>query len=132
MPWLAVKDDMKISGFEGLKTVDILDVELVEGKTSPPDYLTESELIGLMEKNGIGTDASIAVHINNIVQRGYVKVDTQRRTMVPTQLGIALVHAYRKAFPTLPLTQPDRIDPQIVLPTYVVSCITHIFIVSAP
>lgn len=33
------------------------EVELHQGKTSPPDYLSEAELIGLMEKHGIGTGA---------------------------------------------------------------------------
>ena len=39
---------------------------LEEGKTKPPNLLSESELISLMDKNGIGTDATIAEHIKTI------------------------------------------------------------------
>jgi DNA topoisomerase-3 len=47
-----------------------------------------------MEKNNIGTDASMATHIHNIVERGYVEVVSQRRKLVPTALGIALIRGY--------------------------------------
>jgi len=61
--------------------------------TKPPDYLTESELISKLEKYGIGTDASMATHINNICERNYVEVKAARK-LVPTELGIALVSGY--------------------------------------
>ena len=67
----------------------------MEKQTSPPDYLTEAELISLMERHGIGTDASIPVHINNICERNYVTVAAGRR-LQPTTLGVVLVHGYQK------------------------------------
>lgn len=73
----------------------LLQAKLIECYTQPPDYLTEAELISLMEKHGIGTDASIPVHINNICIRNYVTVAAGRK-LVPTSLGIVLVHGYQK------------------------------------
>ncbi|KAB7499440.1 DNA topoisomerase 3-beta-1 [Armadillidium nasatum] len=103
MTWLSLEDEV-IPNLKKGDELTIVEVKLIEKQTSPPDYLTESELITLMEKHGIGTDASIPVHINNIGQRNYVTVTTGRKLM-PTNLGIVLVHGYQK------------IDPELVLPT---------------
>ncbi|KAK7207734.1 DNA topoisomerase III [Myxozyma melibiosi] len=43
-----------------------------EGTTTAPGYLTEPELIQQMDANGIGTDATMADHIDRILDRGYV------------------------------------------------------------
>jgi DNA topoisomerase IA len=81
------------------------EVELHAGRTSPPDYLTEAELIDRMERHGIGTDASIPVHINNICERGYVSIQAGRR-VVPTELGVTLVRGYQ-------LIDPELCRPQV-------------------
>ena len=40
-----------------------------EGRTAPPTPLTETELITDMDRNGIGTDATVAQHISTIQVR---------------------------------------------------------------
>lgn len=46
-----------------------------------------------MEQHGIGTDASIPKHINTICERNYVTVQAGR-TLVPTNLGVVMIHGY--------------------------------------
>ena len=105
MPWLAVIDDSLPHDLKEGEWFSVVEVILKEGKTSPPDYLTESELIDRMERHGIGTDASIPVHIQTICERNYAQVKMPGRHMVPTNLGIILIHGYQ------------RIDPDLCLPT---------------
>ncbi len=64
-----------------------------EGVTQPPGLLTESELITIMEKNGIGTDASIPTHIENILKRNYASLESGRR-IKGTELGVVLAQGY--------------------------------------
>lgn len=66
---------------------------MTSGMTSPPPPISESDLISEMDKNGIGTDATIAEHIKTIQKREYAYKDPQNR-FIPTKLGLALVEAY--------------------------------------
>merc|ERR1719447_2728436 len=54
--------------------LNISDYYIEELWTQPPDFLKESELIALMDQKGIGTDASIPQHVQNICDRNYVQV----------------------------------------------------------
>jgi DNA topoisomerase IA len=53
---------------------------MVERRTAPPPYLKEHELISLMDKYGIGTDASMAGHVDTIRQRKYVIICDENGT----------------------------------------------------
>ena len=82
------------------KSYPLLFASYEEKWTEPPDYITESELIGEMETNHIGTDASMSVHIENICQRGYVRVD-EGRHLIPSKLGNALIDALGTVDPSI-------------------------------
>ncbi|XP_070500540.1 DNA topoisomerase 3-alpha [Chironomus tepperi] len=79
-------------------------LDLHEGKTSPPSLLTEADLIALMEKHGIGTDATHAEHISTIKDRGYIG-EVDRGHLVPGILGMGLVEGYKLM--KLTLSQPE-------------------------
>lgn len=64
-----------------------------DGTTAPPQHISEVELISLMDRNGIGTDATIAQHIATIQDREYATKDASQK-FTPTRLGIALVEGY--------------------------------------
>lgn len=69
-------------------------IKMLEGSTTAPPLLSEPELIKLMDKEGIGTDATIAEHIQKIITRNY----TEKRgdTFYPTKVGLALILGYQQ------------------------------------
>lgn len=82
-------------------------LEMKSGMTSPPRLLSESELIGTMDKNGIGTDATIHDHIRKIIDRGYVVKGAGEGLFRPTLLGLALVEGYDEIGLEASLTKPQ-------------------------
>ncbi len=72
----------------------IRDVKLVEEKTRPPPRLSEANLLKLMERDGIGTDATRAEYPRILIQRGYAV--KSGRILKPTELGITLIQHLRR------------------------------------
>ncbi|KAG1812148.1 DNA topoisomerase [Suillus subaureus] len=72
--------------------------EIKDGQTSSPSLLTEADLVTLMDKNGIGTDATIAQHIQTIIDREYVieRMDGATKHLTPSTLGIGLIEGYNE------------------------------------
>ncbi|GMM28874.1 DNA topoisomerase 3 [Martiniozyma asiatica (nom. inval.)] len=67
----------------------IVDCKVTKNDTKPPQGMTETELIALMDINGIGTDATIADHIEKIIERGYVSVIKGRQLSWGENLKLA-------------------------------------------
>lgn len=83
-------------------------ISVKSGSTSPPNLLTEADLVHLMDKHGIGTDATIAEHIKKVIDRQYVVITKQGKTkyLVPSTLGMGLVEGYERLETSLQLCKP--------------------------
>lgn len=85
--------DKEIHEYNQGQTFEPTTLDMVDGITTAPNLLTEADLIALMEKHGIGTDATHAEHIETIKSRLYVGLE-DGRYFVPGELGIGLVEGY--------------------------------------
>jgi len=82
-------------------------LELAEGKTSPPELMSEAELIRIMDATGIGTDATIADHIKTVQERHYVVKFGPQNRFKPTDLGLALVRTYNRLGHDRAISKPE-------------------------
>lgn len=85
-------------------------LDMMDSSTSSPSYITEPELIALMDANGIGTDATMAEHIEKVQEREYVIKRKKRgqgvTEFVPSSLGVALAKGYDEIGLEWSLTKP--------------------------
>ncbi|KAF4760897.1 hypothetical protein N7455_002666 [Penicillium solitum] len=102
------ESSQQLPKFELGELFEPTEANIFEGKTTAPNYLTEPELIGLMDANGIGTDATMAEHIAKIKEREYVAINQRGsgrssvQEFIPTRLGVALVEGYDNVVEGLP------------------------------
>jgi len=87
------KED-KIPILKENERIKVIDLKLIEEETKPPPRLSESDLLDLMERHGIGTDATRAIFPSLIIQRGFA--EKKRGVFRPTNLGMSLIESLRK------------------------------------
>jgi DNA topoisomerase-1 len=77
--------------------VEVKAVELLEEQTKPPPRYTEAALLKVMERMGIGTKSTRALHIETVVRRGYAL--RKGPLLLPTKLGYRLAHELHRLWP---------------------------------
>jgi len=89
-PYFRPRDLTYIPQLRVGEKLPVIRVNLEERETKPPPRLTESELLKLLEKNSIGTDATRADYPQIIVERGYV--EKRRKSFYISSLGENLIN----------------------------------------
>ncbi len=98
--------DNKLPSLSRGEKLKVAAIDLVEEETKPPPRLSEADLLRLMERHGIGTDATRAVYPALILERGYAK--RVRGVFHPTPLGLTLIESLSSADKSLATPETRR------------------------
>lgn len=95
------KDIKLLPPFDKYKTNVLVSNEIIKEQhfTKPKPRYTEAKLIKEMEDLGIGRPSTYAKTMENIVDRGYVKVDDKK--FVPTEIGFEVTDKLQEYFSNL-------------------------------
>jgi len=110
-PYFRPKDSPMPALYVGEK-LEVLSVHLVEDMTRPPARLRESDLLRLMERAGIGTDATRATYPQLIVERGYARRVSGYFQSTP--LGRALIECLSETDPRLVSPETRRMVDELM------------------
>ncbi len=83
-----------------LKEGDVVTLEDVSTKshrTSPPPNYNEASIIKTLEKHGIGRPSTYAVIIKNVIDRGYINREKDRKLLI-TELGALVTEKLKDYF----------------------------------
>ena len=95
------KDIKLLPPFDKYKTNVLVSNEIIKEQhfTKPKPRYTEAKLIKEMEDLGIGRPSTYAKTMENIVDRGYVKVEDKK--LVPTEIGFEVTDKLQEYFSNL-------------------------------
>lgn len=100
LPWLNnVKESELGRSFKVGEEYFIDTKKIADGKDEALAHMTEYELITAMKNYEIGGHFKIPHYIKTMIENGYVTVDKKNnRALVPTNLGVGLIKAFRYGF----------------------------------
>ncbi len=94
--------EVKEESLPPLREGDILtlvEVDLEERKTQPPQRYTEGSLVKTLEKLGIGRPSTYATIVKTLKERGYVVL--KKKSLVPTEIAFKVVDFLMEKYPAL-------------------------------
>lgn len=97
---VAGEDEEGSAALPPLKEGDVVtlkDVSTKSHKTSPPPNYNEASIIKTLEKHGIGRPSTYAVIIKNVIDRGYINREKDRKLLI-TELGALVTEKLKDYF----------------------------------
>lgn len=93
------KENKKLDLFKKNDVFNIINVNLKQDVTKPPNRLTEAGIIKLMEEKGIGRPSTYSKTITLLQQRLYVT--KEKKAIIPTNNGIKVIDFLKIKFPDI-------------------------------